>query len=62
MIRYVYPNPKDRTWTKEQWKDYDRISRVLSKIVSEEMEKRKEELDKMMSNYLIYGTTHPEAI
>lgn len=47
--------PKNRTMTKQQWKEANRWLRITSKI----MEK---ELNKQFSNFVLYDTTHPEHI
>lgn len=51
MIK-VYPNPKDRSWTKEEWKKNKRMSKIMEKLITPEMEKKAEDA---YIQALIYG-------
>ena len=48
-------------WTKEELERRDRITRIMDTIIKEMKQEIQKELDKRVSNFLVYGTTHPEA-
>lgn len=58
MSIQVLPKGNDRTWTREFYRTINRVARLIEYEHRDEM---KAELIKRMTNFYMYGTTHPEA-